>query len=455
MTEVLARALVSQLLLILVGLAVLQILRRRARIRWMPLLPYAWGVGVVVLYACGQALVRTDLVSRWHLFTAGLMVAVSAAGIWRFARASPASDRPIPAAPWRWYEVALFALLAARIGLVAYLNGHDPIIDSDATLANGYAALARKLGEGVSASDATADAGGLAISPWGPPILMTWVRMFLDRWHDSVAGLPWLFAYLSTIGVAFTTCRRVAGHRTVALACAWVIASLPLIAMHSFRIGYNDLLTAYFVTMGLAVLTRAFLGSGHTGPMWLGLGVIALLGSAMSKMEGKAWAVWLGVAGLGFFLRRVRGLTWGRILTLQGIVVLVLLAAYVWRAGEQLAWDLGGRASYLAPHAFDPRAWVMTYGFLFGWGSFNILGWLGAVLAVSLLVWDVPADTKALVIYAGAMVVGVMLVANFTGSVEFTVDGSNVGRFLLQVSGVLVPLVCAYALRWRSADGRP
>jgi hypothetical protein len=455
MTEVLARALVSQLLLILVGLAILQLLRGRARIRWMPLLPYAWGVGVVVLYACGQALVRTDLVSRWPLVTAGLMVAVSATGIWRFARASPAPDRPMPAAPWRWYEMALFALLAVRIGLVAYLNGHDPIIDSDATLASGYAALARKLGEGMSARDALADAGGLAISPWGPPVLMAWVRMFLDRWHDSVAGLPWLFAYLSTIGVAFTTCRSVTGHRAVALACAWVIASLPLIAMHSFRIGYNDLLIAYFVTMGLAVLTRAFLGSGYALALWPGLGIIALLGSAMSKMEGKAWALWLGVAGLGYFLRRVRGLPWGRILTLQGAVALVLIAMYVWQGGELLARDVGGRASYLAPHAFDPRAWAMTYGFLFGWGSFNILGWLGALLALSLLVWNVPADTKALVIYAGAMVVGVMLVANFTGSVEFTVNGSNVGRFLLQVSGVLVPLVCAYALRWRSADGRP
>lgn len=452
MIEVLARALSSQLLLVLVGLSILQLLSGRTRIRWRPLLPYAWGVGVVALYACGQAFVRTDLIGRWPLVTAALMVAVSAAGIWRFMRAAPAPDRSIPSAPWRWYEAALLVLLAARIGIVVTLNGHDPIIDSDATLPAGYATLAKKLGEGLSAHDALADAGGRAISPWGPPILMAWVRMFLDRWHDSVAGLPWLFAYLSTIGVAFTTCRRVTGQRAVALACAWGFASLPLVAMHVFRVGYNDLLTACFVTMGLAVLTRALLEPGRLGAMWLGIGAFALLGSAMSKLEGKAWALWLAVAGLGYFLRRVRGLPWERILSLQGTVALVFLAAYVWRAGEWLARDIGGRLSYLAPHAFDPRAFAMTCGFLFGWGSFNILWWLAAVFAISLLVWDVPADAKALVVYAGGMVVGVVLVANFTGSVEFTVNGTNVGRFLLQVSGVLVPLACAYTLRFRSVD---
>ncbi|MGH7730806.1 MAG: hypothetical protein ACRENJ_06080 [Candidatus Eiseniibacteriota bacterium] len=455
MIEVLARALSSQILLILVGLSTLQLLRGRTRIRWMPLLPYAWGVGVVVLYVLGQALVRTLRVGPWHLVAAALMVAVIAAGVWRFGRAARAPDRRSPSAPWRWYEAVLLVLLAARIGIVAYLNGHDPIIDSDATLASGYAPLARKLGEGLSAREALADAGGQAVSPWGPPILLAWVRMFLDRWHDSVAGLPWLFAYLSTIGVAFTTCRRVTGHRSLALACAWVIASLPLTAMHTFRIGYNDLLTAYFVTLGLAVLTRAVLEPGRVGRTWLGLGVVALLGSAMSKMEGGVWALCMAVAGLGYFLRRVRGVRWRRILTLQAAVALVLLASYAWGAGEWLARALGGRASYLAPHALDPRALAMTFGFLFGWGSFNILWWLGPVIALSLLVWDAPGDAKALVVYAGAMVAGVVLVANVTGSVEFTVNGTNVGRFLLQVTGVLVPLVCAYARQFRVADGRP
>ena len=454
MTEVLARSLASQLLLVLAGLSILQLLHGGTRIRWLPLLPYAWGVGVVVLYAVGETLVRALSVERWHLVTAALIAVVSVAGIWRFVGAAPALDQRSRPARWRGYEVALLALLAARIGIVAYLNGHDPVIDSDATLPGGYAALAKKIGEGLSARDALADAGGHAISPWGPPILLAWVRMFLDRWHDSVAGLPWLFAYLAILGVAFDTCHRVTGHRPVALALTWILASLPLFAMHTFRIGYNDLLTACFVTIALAVLTRAFLEPERLGRMWLGIGVIALLGSAMSKLEGKAWALWLAATALGLFLRRSHGMSWRRILTLQAAAGLVLLAAYVGWAGEWLA-GLGGRAAYLAPHAFDPRAFSITCGFLFGWGSFNIAWWLGAVVALTLLVRDVSADTKMLVVYAVGMVVGVGLAANFTGSVEFTLNGTNVGRFLLQVSGVLVPLACAYARQFPAESVRP
>src|SRR5262249_51555294 len=151
---ILARALLAQLLPTAAGLSMIQLLKGRERIRWLPLLPYAWGVGVVLLYLCAQVLVRTDLlVGSWHLAAAAGMAALSAAGGWRYLRAAPTSESPGAELPWRWYDGVLVALILSRVGLVAWLNGHDPIFDSDATLASGYATLAKRLGEGMSARD--------------------------------------------------------------------------------------------------------------------------------------------------------------------------------------------------------------------------------------------------------------------------------------------------------------
>jgi len=159
--------------------------------------------------------------------------------------------------------------------------------------------------------------------------------------------------------------------------------------------------------------------------------------------------------GLGHYLNRHRGMSWRRILMLQVAALAVLFAAYSLVAPRLLASGAGDRLSFLAPHAFDPRAAVMTLGFLFGWGSFSVWGWLCAILALTLFVWRVPDGTRALAIYSVGMVLGVIYVANFTGSVQFTAEGSNLGRFLLQVTGAFLPLYCAYAGRALTPEADP
>lgn len=448
MTGVLAMALLSQLLLALCGLAVLQLLAGRRRIHWRPLLPYGWGVGVVALYLAGQACVRGGfLPGRWHLVVAGLMVAVIAAGLWRYRRAT--REAPIEATRprLRWYDAALVLLIVAKLGMVGYVATRDPVFDADATLTSGYAPLAKQIGEGVSAQVALAHAGGTAISPWGPPILMAWVRLFLDRWHDSVAGLPWLIAFVSILAIALVTAWTTTRHVTATLACGYVFSAVPLLATHVVRVGYNDLLTAYFVMMGLSVATRAFLMRGGPGAVWVGLGVVAIAGSALSKLEGRAWALWLVMIGLSLYLHRRRGVAWRSIFPVQAGVLVAGVLAWGQMAERLVSPGAGDRLSFLTPHAFDPRAALISLGFLFGWGSFGLWGWLCAILALALLVDKVAAETKALVVYSAAMVLGVLAVANFTGSVQFTTEGSNVGRFLLQVTGALLPIYCAWAAR--------
>jgi len=441
---VLARALLSQLLLAGFGLGVLQLLSRR-RVG-LSLLPWAWGVGVVALYVVGQVYVRGELLpGRWHPIVAGLMAGGFAAGILRWLRLAPPEPAAAPAPRWRWFDVALAGLIVIKIGMVAYVSTHDPVFDADATLANGYAPLAKQIGEGVSARDALAPAHGVAISPWGPPILLAWVRLFLDRWHDSVAGLPWLIAFVSIIGMAIVTARDITRNRTVALACGYAFSAIPLLATHAIRIGYNDLLTAYFVTMGLSVATRAFLATTGPGAPWIAVAAAAVAGSALSKLEGRMWAAWLLLMGLGLALHRLRGMRWRTILMLQAAGLALAFVAYQVLAARLLASSAGDRLSFLVPHGYEPGAAATTLSFLFGWGSFSIWGWLCALLTGSLLAWRVPAASRALALYSAGMVLGVVYVANFTGSVQFTAEGSNLGRFLLQVTGVLLPLGCAYA----------
>src|SRR5262249_36850073 len=133
-------------------------------------------------------------------------------------------------------------------------------------------------------------------------------------------------------------------------------------------------------------------------------------------------------------------------LLLQGAAFAAAFVAYRLLAPGLLATGAGDRLSFLAPHGPDPRAAAMTLGFLFGWGSFSIWAWLCAVLAATLLVWRAPGGARALAVYCGAMVVAGVVAANFPGSLRFPAEGSTLGRFLLQVPGVFLPLCCAYAV---------
>ncbi len=455
MIKVFGIALFSQLLLILGGLGLLQIVSFRERIQWLSWVPFAWGIGVVILYFFGHLLVRTEwMVTGWHMVVSGVLLALTAFGIRCHIQAARGEPMVIIEHRPHWYDGLLLALILIKVGLVVYVNLVNSVIDSDAAYHIGYVGFAKKIGEGVTPSEVLK--GHPIDSPWGPPLLFAWVRLFLDRWRDSVLGLPWLMVYLSSIGIVFTVCLRITRNLTASLACAYLFSAIPLAVMHAIRIGFNDLPVGYFFLMGMGFLTLAFLGGKKPDSLWLIIGITAILGSILTKMEGKMWAFWLGLIWLSCYLNRDKNIPWKRIFSVQIIMAVVLLTIYYW-IGDELIINLGTRLGLLAPHsprlellvphAFDPDAFRMTYGFLFGWGIFNIFWWFFFVLGVSLLIRKGNANVKALTVYLFSIVICIVYLSNFTANVEFTLVGTNVGRFFLHVTGLLLPLYCFYAIK--------
>ena len=161
------------------GLGLLQLVSRRERIQWLPLVPFAWGIGVVVLYLLGHVLVRTEcMVTGWHRVVAAALLALAAGGLWCGLRVPRGPSLVVLHRP-HGRDALLLALILVKVSLVAYINLVDSVIDADATHPLGYLALAKKVGEGIPPSQVLGDEP--IISPWGPLFLAVWVRAFLER----------------------------------------------------------------------------------------------------------------------------------------------------------------------------------------------------------------------------------------------------------------------------------
>ena len=337
-------------------------------------------------------------------------------------------------------------LILLKVAMVIYINLANSVIDSDATHPLGYMALAKKLHAGVAPTQVLA--GQPIDSPWGPSVLAAWPHRFLDRWHDSVAGLPWLFAYLTSIGTAFEVCRRAVGTLTPSPVCAYAFSALPLMIMQAIRIGFNDMLTAYFFTMAIGAVGLLFMKKWEQGELWTTIGLVAIAGSALTKMEGKMWAVCLAVFWISHYAHTRKGISWMRILSIQGVAAGVLL---LWHqtAGDVFAKLAPSRLELLVPAPIDPAAVAMSLNLLFSWGTFNVWWWLFFSLCLSLFIMRADPDVKVFAGYGCIIVACVFYFANCTENVQFTLIGTNFGRFLLQVTGLLLPVYCAYWLRMR------
>lgn len=461
MTGIFLTVLLSHLLLAAGGLALMQLAAPGRRLRWLPCLPFAWPTGVVVLYAVGFLFVPTGWWStHWNYAAIAVMLVLAAAGAVLWLRAPPLPAAVMPAIrPRDW---VLLALLAAKCAAVIYAALNYPVIDSDATFPGGYITLAKKFGEGTVFSDDG------AISLLGPSILAAWARMPLDRWHDSMVAVPWLFAWLSLIAIAAATCYRLTRHTTASLACAWLFASLPLAVNHALRPGFNDLLVACFFIAAVGVLCFFYLDKGKTARFWPVVAGACLVCGALTKTEGKMWLVLLTVVGLSYWLHACRNYPWGKILRVQLVAVVAVYMLYllateiIYRMQAANAANFIseyfiylGRIAELFTRHYDPASFPAFFSALFGYGSFNMFWWLFVPMALFALLGRAEMGARALVIYMLAVALCIFYVSNFTVSANFTVMGTIVSRLFLQVVGIMLPVYCIFARQMLDILSRP
>ena len=447
MTGVFLVVLLSHLLLAASGLALMQLAAPGRRLRWLPCLPYAWPTGVVVLYAVGSLFVLAGWWStHWNYAAIAVMLLLVAAGAVLYLRAPPLPAVAMPVIkPRDW---VLFALLAAKCAAVVYAALNYPVIDSDATNPAGYVSLAKRLGEG------TVFPGGGTASPLGPPILAAWARMPLDRWYDSMIAVPWLFAWLSFIAIAAAACYRLTRHTTASLACAWLFASLPLVVHHALRPGFNDLLVACFFIAVAGVLCFFYLDKGKTARFWLVVAGACLVCGALSKMEGRMWLVVLSVMGASYWLYARGQYPWRKILLFQLAAAAVVYLLY-WLTADFIGQYASGRVAWLFEKRYNSDSFFHFFSALFSYGSFNVFWWLFVPMALFALIGRVEMSARALVIYMLAVVFALFYFSNFTGNVQFTLIGTNVSRFFLQVSGIMLPVYCIFARQVLEIMSRP
>lgn len=453
MTSGLLLALLAQLALVGAGLALLQLLTRSQRIPLLGSLPFAWGTGVMVLYCVGAIAVRMDVLrGSWH-FALLALFALLGAWAWRVrarlprepetveaADAAGSAESPGSSARWRWYEWLLLALILLRGSSVLAGVLLDPVIDSDAANLTRWVGLAK----------AMVGAGGLPEEMayrdrFFPSLLSAWTAMFLPRWHDSLVSLPWFFTFAALVGVAFVGCYRLTGRRDAALLSSYLFASIPLSALHVIRPGYSDLIACYFFLSAnvflLAAISRPSFRSSE-----LYLLLLSTAACAMTKQEGAIWAVWCWVVVVSFHLHRRRNAPWGRILAIEACAVLVLYLAYLASADLIRSHvELDPRVAWLFEIEFDWAA-VRAFGVsAFLSGSFNLWWWIFGLLGAFVAVGSQRADSRVMLLYVASLFLGVFYFACFTGNVGLTVAGTNLARFLLQVTPLILPLWVVFA----------
>ncbi len=451
MISVLATVLFLQLLLTASGLALLQLVNYGKRIRILPLIPFAWGVGVVLLYLGGKLFVEAEwLLHGWHLAVASGMTALTVAGIVVYFRGRTCNGEAAPNFPAsiHWYDAVIIALLLMKVGVVTYICLINPVIDSDATYMRGYVALAKKIKEGVTLSEVFGRSSGLG-SPIGPTLLSAWPNMFMSRWHNGATFLPWALAWIFSGCAAYVVCHKLTRRFTASLACAYLFLSVPLGAIHVFRSGFHDLLTMYFFILAVSAVSIAFLSEEKIHRTWAVIGGIALLGTMLCKTEGKMWGLLLGMMWLNYYLHEHRGIPWKRLIPAQALLLVFLVLIHRFGLSEDFYERLGeSRLALMAAHAFDEKAFQATWRAMLMSGAFGIWWWAVILTGIYLLVEKSRENAKVMALFALFLLLSIVYFANFTANIQYTLINTNVGRFLLQILGVWIPLYCALIMIW-------
>jgi len=440
MTSALSGALFAQIILILVGLGLLQILFYRRKISFVFWGPFAWAFGVLFLYMVGQACVQLNVLeNRWHYPVLILGIVIIAAGSLVRYRAESREEFSGFQGRVKWYEAIVILLLLVKVVSCFYILMTNPVISSDAADPLRWMGLAKVItAEGILPDHVQAS------DRFCPSLLPAWTCMFLSRWHDNLASLPWFMTYLSIAGVSFVTCFRMTGHRFASLAGTYLFASLPIAVVHVLRPGYSDLLESYFFLTALAFILLAFF-CADGGRSLVIFPLVSAVGCLLTKQEGALWALWIVMTVVSFYLNVYRQVPWGRILPTLAVLAAICYLVYFFGAEwfrEHI--QMGRKFESIFIKQYDREALPVFFSAIFKKGSFNLWWWFVAAMVLFLWLKKTSLTEKVLILFVVFLPGAVLYYSCFTGGILWNLIGTSVARFMLQIAGLFLPLYCFF-----------
>lgn len=264
------------------------------------------------------------------------------------------------------------------------------------------------------------------------PLIAAWLPMVAGQWDERIATLPWLLCYMNLLLLmGGGLCRWLSAAH--ASAVAYLVGSLPLLAMHVVRPGYADLLLAAFL-VGAVVLLSGWRSDGRLGDLLLG-GIFALTAACM-KREGPP----VVALALVFFLATGRRhlLTYP-IRVRWGIAAVVLIGTILTTA----VVGFSDHAESVAAFGYHPGVWSALGRHLFTWDSFHALFWLFAFL-MPVLLWNRRVESgpaAALLVLVWCSLIAAIFI--FTPQARFALNDQTPSRLFLQVTPAIVGLLAA------------
>ncbi|HEY2968013.1 MAG TPA: hypothetical protein VGK75_06555 [Casimicrobiaceae bacterium] len=134
------------------------------------------------------------------------------------------------------------------------------------------------------------------------PLLQVWTALAVGHWDESLINLPWVAAFVA-LGFAFyAQVRRLGAAPTKAMACTYLLLSLPFLQIHVAIAGMADIFVA--IAYGLAAIS---LWQWTMNRQWqdAALAFVMVIFCATVKNEGAVWALTLLPAIIVTLHRRI------------------------------------------------------------------------------------------------------------------------------------------------------
>ena len=446
------------LLIVLAGTSAICLLRFRVGRSFWLLVPYAWAVGALIVYAVARILLFVRVEAWNYILLVVLLALVACAlgprlrreGLSWFNRVAILVWQPlaglIHALRYGGFQVAFIAffvlIIAIKIAIIGVVATADPIVISDATLKFGYVPLTQKLAAAPSLPEIFEKPSNL-INSLGVPLVNGWILSFQHRWLQGLLPLTWLLTQVFILWIAISTCYQMSRNGLAAVVLGYMLSVVPLAAVHIMRPGYHDLVLGYAFCAALSLL---LLRTGRIAPLSavppiVIVAIAAFMGTI--KLEGLAWGAYLLVVMLSFHLRNRYGVIYRQFVVLGVIVAIVFVLTFFVDAKISSRID----RIFNFYWGFDALLSFLEQAFIKN--SFGLWWYLFATLAAGLASMALLSRLDSNQVHTLICMVGVFLVlsyiSSFTGDAPLTLKHLNPGRFLLHIQAIAIPLYCLWA----------